>query len=471
MLNNIVNIALVVFSVLFSLIIIEVLYRGYLYYSKTFDIEYFYFVQGEPWLRRGIPEYLFPPNSVRDYLMYDREGNRVLSSRLRINRSGFRSEFEYSINKKPNEIRIAVIGDSFTVGSSSNISWVDELQKVINKTNTNKNYSFVTTLNIGQPGASVSRMVSNYYKFAQIFQPDVIIANIIDSDLLRHQLSDEKLDKLQFTEAVNEKWQRKIEAPDFIIDEKVSFGEGMSPPLTKTLNSIKIHMSCPPGIKDVEHDQCFPHASFYLDPGVVPTGEDIKALGPWMIKKIMRRLWLSPYPLSIFAAMGYTPTLNYTTLLGQFRQFEQKLWVPFDIQINEDKRTEKAGETPGRHFDKIRRSARAMHILNNEESLLFVIYNPQAAHLISNSKDRGMKEFKRLLNNIQIVDMRTYLEPFFEGKEKHVEAATWFNLPYDGHWSDKGARIYAKAVAKFVFEKILKKNSSIREPEPHRSPG
>ena len=471
MLNNIVNIALVVFSVLFSFIIVEVFYRGYLYYSKTFDVIYFNFLEGEPRLRRGNLEYLFPPNSVRNYFIYDQDGNRVLSSRLRINRSGFRSEFEYRIRKKPNELRIAVIGDSFTEGSSSNVSWVDELQKEINKTNTNKIYSFVTTLNIGQGGASVSRMVNNYYKFAQIFQPDVIIANIIDSDLFRNQLSDDELDKLQFMEGVNEKWQRKIEAPDFIIDEKVIFGEGMSPPLTKTLNSIKIHMSCPPGIKDVEHDQCFPHAFFYLDPGVVPTKKDIKALGPWMIKKIMRRLWLSPYPLSIFAAMGYTPTLNYTTLLGQFREFEKKLWVPFDVQINGDKRTEKPEETSGGHSDKIRRSARALHILNNEESQLFVIYNPQAAHLMSNSEDRGMKEFKRLLNNMQIVDMRTYLEPFFEGKEKNAEASTWFNLPYDGHWSEKGARIYAKAVAKFVFEKILKKNSSIREPEPHLTPG
>ena len=471
MMNKIVNIALVVFSVLFSFIIVEVFYRGYLYYSKTFDVIYFNFVEGEPWLRRGNPEYLFPPNSVRNYFTYDQDGNRVLSSRLRINRSGFRSKFEYSISKKPNEIRIAVIGDSFTEGSSSNVSWVDELQEEINKTNTNKKYSFVTTLNIGQGGVSVSGMVNNYYKFAQIFQPDVIIANIIDWDLFRNQLSDDKLDKLQFTEAVNKKWQRKIEAPDFIIDEKVIFGEGMSPPLTKTLNSIKIHMSCPRGIKDVEHDQCFPHTFFYLDPGVVPTKKDIKALGPWMIKKIMRRLWLSPYPLTIFAAMGYTPTLKYTKLLSQRLEFEKKFWAPFDFQIDGDKRSEKAEETPDSHSDRIRRSARALHILNNEESQLFVIYNPQADHLMSNSEDRGMEEFKSLLDNIQIVDMRAYLEPFIEGKEKHVEAATWFNLPYDGHWSDKGARIYAKAVAKFVFEEILKNNFSIPQPEPHLSPG
>jgi hypothetical protein len=56
---------------------------------------------------------------------------------------------------------------------------------------------------------------------------------------------------------------------------------------------------------------------------------------------------------------------------------------------------------------------------------------------------------------VEVVDMREFL-PEASAEERHL----WWNMPFDGHWSNRGAEIYGRAIAGVIMERRWRKVSS-----------
>ena len=78
---------------------------------------------------------------------------------------------------------------------------------------------------------------------------------------------------------------------------------------------------------------------------------------------------------------------------------------------------------------------------------------PDYHSLDRNVKYDKSKKLAKLFPDLKFIDMRDFL-PLHDIKKAQDE---WFNIPYDGHYSDRGGEIYARVLAneitKFLFNK------------------
>jgi hypothetical protein len=107
--------------------------------------------------------------------------------KLSINQEGFRDK-DYTIEKPPDTLRIAFLGDSFTFGTQ-----VEEEQTFVRRTETmlnqrlkEKGSSFsVQCMNFGMDGFEIQQYVQCYEAYVKKYKPDLVIANIYTgNDLL-----------------------------------------------------------------------------------------------------------------------------------------------------------------------------------------------------------------------------------------------------------------------------------------------
>jgi lysophospholipase L1-like esterase len=127
-----------------------------------------------------IPGHLNDPNLGSVYskgvLVQSKEGHSL----THINSLGMRNE--EILPKQTNEIRILVLGDSYTQGLQ--VSDDELYTSILGKdlTSENKNQSIITVINAGRPGASPAYYLylANYYK--SIIQPDYVVIQTNDTD-------------------------------------------------------------------------------------------------------------------------------------------------------------------------------------------------------------------------------------------------------------------------------------------------
>ena len=114
--------------------------------------------------------------------VYDGYRCRIKPTHIKINSFGFR-DYEYSIKKPNNTIRIIAIGDSFTFGLGVELedSWPKQLEKILNENNKNKNIHY-QVLNLGVPGYNFEQYFENIRVNALKLQPDIIIIAFIRND-------------------------------------------------------------------------------------------------------------------------------------------------------------------------------------------------------------------------------------------------------------------------------------------------
>jgi hypothetical protein len=111
---------------------------------------------------------------------------REFSVNVKINSHGFR-DFERTIKKDKNTIRIALLGDSIIAAREVNIEKTagQLLEKRLNKKFgpiTGKKYE---VLNFGVPGYGVDQMHLNWDKYASKFDPDFVFLYVFEKDYLR----------------------------------------------------------------------------------------------------------------------------------------------------------------------------------------------------------------------------------------------------------------------------------------------
>ena len=419
-------------SVIVGALMVEAGYRAWLYFSGTFDhaltiLPFALTSETENGTMRA-------PGSRSRWKIFDKNHDIVFETDIRINRAGFRSDFEFPIAKESGELRIAVLGDSMVEGLNNNFTWADELQKVLAKSDLSKKYSKIRAMNFGEIGAGVQKMFINYILYAEKFKPDLVVLSFIDDDIRRIHgaptAKDREIGK-------NVQWQQQVEDPNF----KINPMDHVRWPPTIVIDGVRVHLVCQSLPYSLDNKKCFPWEMFYADDAIAFDKQKMLSVKKKLMRQIMSRLWFSPYPLSYYAMLGYPPTLNYTALRQRF--FDEVLAPKTSAKTS-------AASLPAQ--DSVSLSTDAILNLKAEVKDLIVVYQPQYRQLAKKTPDIGLAELREKLHPIQILDARAYLPlPATED-----EITSWFNLPHDGHWSDKGARIYARAVARMVTEHVVR---------------
>ncbi|MFH8086729.1 MAG: SGNH/GDSL hydrolase family protein [Candidatus Aenigmatarchaeota archaeon] len=114
---------------------------------------------------------------------------------IKINSYGFR-DYEYSLEKPSNTIRIVAVGDSHTFGLGVELedTYPKVLEKRLNERNDKKKYE---VLNFGVPAYDLNEKIEVLKSKALNFSPDIIIFQYTGDDILFNMELQEKIRKME----------------------------------------------------------------------------------------------------------------------------------------------------------------------------------------------------------------------------------------------------------------------------------
>ena len=404
--------SLLVVSLAIGFVLVELGYRTWLYWKYAVDTRFDVVVVDTDMRDRGFgrPGSLYGPYPISVNATYSRYGiDGQLDSRIvvRFNNFGWVSHFDYSRAKAPGEYRIAVVGDSLTASVNNETPWPDVLQRLLDSDLVFKNLvgaRRVSVLNLGVAGAGMQLMANPLAVIAKRFSADLLVVNLVIEDLARRDNFDFEKLPIEPEEPFDDSPAKP--APRF--------------PDSFEVNGIRVAFFCQNG-----SSECRVNPVFQSAPGRKVTAAEIN-----MVKRkaARRLLWRGPLlslrPLTLEAILGKplfpaaraeTPALAMLT--GRKRE---------DIDIG----------------------LRALRLTERLHPGSLRTLNPVLWYFDPACRPRLIDQFLTLSDEagLPIVDM-TYEVPMQLGD---AERRRWYNLPFDYHWSDHGAEIYAHAVARVI---------------------
>jgi hypothetical protein len=384
-------------------VVCEAAYRIYLHHH--FESSY------EQYIRYGCstteaPLYVFDPETGYSYSanakvhlnLYDEENNLVRRNNVIVNNVGHISLTDDFIDKPKSEFRIAVLGDSFSATTPSNVTWPTLLQRYLNqdeilKTLTGK--ATFTVINFGLDGTGIVQWPAVYRYKARAFNPDLVIVNFIGNDMYRR----------------------------FLYRKTVNIADGDQAVITCS--------SLPPSL---ENNECMNAYLFVLDASKTDFKLEVHRFKKEMFDHLVGRLpWLSLYP-ELLASMlngrlGFHPHLQL-----------------------------KKGPTPNFEIpsEALAASQSALKTIAADHPALIVLYHPTVQECLAKQAPQDVKELMARMGNLKIENMLDFL-PLTSSQD---EIRKWYNLPYDQHPSDYGADIYARAVEARVLDYLSRANAA-----------
>lgn len=398
-----------------SLVAVELVYRAYCYRQFT-DARYGIVVQSAEFQAEETHGH-YRPNTTARYRMFDADHHIQLDATVRINNFGYVSHYDYRLEKQPGEYRIALLGDSLTACFNNDKPWADSLQEVLNADDEFKaqvGAQTVSVLNFGTPGAGFHTMAKQGLNHAAFFAPDLVIVNYIEDDFLRER----GVDFL----AARSQWQRNSYEP-FV----------RPPHPAVSIDGASVH------IFGVNPDDLSPGADPLREPNAVIGNEFIipdeaLALDGPRVQKIKSelarryvgvRLWRSWRPYSLLRAMGQPTTLSHS------RHHHGNLFSTDD--------------------EALAHATQAFDALLAESGLrnMLLLRNPLYDDVTGVSDLRFTERLTQKRPELEVVRMEPHLPADVPASDKFK----WYNLPHDGHWSNRGAVVYAQAIQKMLTQR------------------
>jgi hypothetical protein len=254
------------------------------------------------------------------------------------------------------------------------------------------------------PGAGFPHFAKNYRAQAKAFAPDLVVVNYIESDFPR------RFEPL------------KRPGADPIIG-LVEYRVGPN-----QTDVAKLMVTCERPPVSLANLTCRQFFGFYMPPSLVADRDRVQKLKKQIVEDyIGKQLWTSLYPYGLMKALGYPVTLTNYRNPDVFHM---------DL-VDENEMVKEASQT-------------LRQIINDHHNVL-VTLNPLYSDIFPKADE--YKRTRLLMDrnpDIKVVFMRDRLPIERGGKEVY----RWYNLPHDGHMSDYGGEIYAKAMAGLIKERI-----------------
>jgi len=426
--DKLIQVILLVASLAAGYLLVEALYRWYLYRHYAVQAGYLVMTTNVPPVTTtfGQPGSIFGVFAAAKSFMltiYAPDGTMFDRHRVPINNLGWVSEYDYMRQKAPSEYRIAIVGDSLTASINNSKPWPDILQRKLNGDRpllARLGVQKISVLNLGVAGASMGMMANPLAVIARRFSPDMLVVNFIIEDLPRPYTDDYK--KMPTEPA-------KLPA-DAAAETEIK-------PFFVNVDGMQIPISCSSSPQDLANPDCKVSVMWYLPQDHIFDKDAINHIKFHAAKEIVwHRVALSKEPLVWRQLFGKSIIQQATTALP----------APHIISENKDEKER----------------ARAIEVLKFISSMnrnMLVLHNPLYPHLkgktyipdvtLPSALDPLIGEAKK--SGIEITRMDRYM-PVNLGEN---EWKRWYNLPNDGHWSDYGAEVYASAVYQVIRKRLL----------------
>lgn len=409
---------LVCVSLLLGYVVVELIYRSYLYYNYAIQADYPVTTVDTRLLNANVsaPGNIwgpYPPNTVFTLKKYNSTNRLLHENRIHINNVGWVSHYDYIPSKPSNEFRIAVLGASLTASITNEFPWPDALQRHLNadrKLLQQLGVERISVLNFGTAGAYIHHILQSTAPLARRYSPDLVLYNFATSDV---GLLDSKVKLVDLED-------EPFQSPD------------LSKPLTSNyragiiVDRVEIGMSCMSGKKELSNPNCALDATWYVPPDYPVTAENLAEIKREVARRLLlHRALLTWQPLLLLEILG-SPVIPR----AQAAEATKPAALDIDPRI----------ATFIKGLEKLRRPFPNMRALHNP-----LYWNKQADQgpllqaLVSAAKANGF----------EIIEMDNLL-PTHLGER---EWRQWYI--YDGHWSDRGAEVYGAAVARAIRNSIL----------------
>ncbi len=362
-----------------------------------------------------------PGKELRLWII-DKNNEIVFKNRFRTNKQGYISWKNYEIEKRPNEYRIVFLGDSMTGTTTMSRPWVDIVEELLNVAPDKKNLfagKIVRTYNMGIPGSGFRHFKKAYEDYGKAFKPDLVIVNYTEGDYSRAPLVS--------------KSQAPLEAGDVEYITEYALGKAI------------ISLSCETKPITLRNPDCY----FYRNFPMIAPASIIE--NPEAINDIKERI-IRDY-LSIFAGISLYP-YHTVAVINKY----VKLDMYFKIKARSTKRSRPPGEAEQANLlsddEMIGVAKETLKYIRGEHSNVLILQMPLFWNFFPETMPGPMAagewSSRLVAEGMQALDVRKFL-PI--GKDKN-EVLSWYNLPHDGHMSDKGGRLYAKAVTRAIIEQL-----------------
>ena len=399
---------------LMSLVILvgaESAYRIHRYRTNVVDTRFLLATVDVPPTRTSVGqsgsiEGPFRPKHPFTLRLYGADGNLARTIHVHVNNLGWISRFDYSAAKAVKEYRIAIIGNSLTASINNEIPWPDVVQRTLAA-----DQELLRTLDATSITVLNLGVPGGGYEFAR--RNTAPTAKRLSADLLIYNVTT-KTDLLTFQASPS---RRRY------LSQRLQF---------LSRGNIQIPVLCSPDIPILR--DCRPSVQWHVPPDEEPLPPSrITELKRWAATEtLVQRLTTNPLPLLFVDRMG-----------------------PSRAPARAASATER-DKTTIENISLIRK----MH------PHLVLTLNPLPWEFAPADQRDSVDRFLIAMGSagIEIVNMYPRLPDATE-----LERATWFNMPVDGHWSDKGAEVYGKKVAQLIRDKLIQERVLQVNANPRRA--
>ena len=357
---------------------------------------------------------------------YAPDGTMFDRHRVAINNLGWVSQYDYTRRKAPSEYRIAIVGDSLTASINNSHPWPDILQRKLNADKqllAKLRVQKISVLNLGVAGASMEMMANPLAVIAQRFSSDMLIVNFIAEDLSRRH---------------DDNFEIILPEPPVPPSDIFMATNAQLPPHID-VDGFEIPLDCRSGPAVPSNPACKVSTLWYSPSDSVIDRDSLNRTKRKAARILLwDRMILSPKPLAILDLLGKPIIPRADAALPLL-----------PVAMNKEEQDQDIG-------------IRALKTIRTLHRNMLVLHNPLYWHLKGHaySTDQSLAPIldpfiaAAKQDGINIVRMERYM-PVAKGDG---EWRRWYNhLPYDGHWSDYGAEVYANAVLQAVREHLLTK--------------
>lgn len=398
------NILIALVSVLVTYVALDIGYRIYRRYKIASEYTEYYFqgIDQPVYLFDEQIGYRYKPNSQVLYANFDKTNEVLQSNHFKVNNMGHISPTDDAVAKPASEFRIGILGDSFTASIHNDTPWPSLLEQRLNADDdlkTKLGVSSFKVINFGMDGTGIVQWTSVVSNEVLRFNPDLLIVNFITDDITRRFL-----------------WRVSIKPPQ-------SNGDYYLGLMCSTLPAT------------LENRDCAVLKMITFNTPLFDDKNQLSRIKREIYNEESARIdWLSVYPELLARTLGRSLGLRPRLSLSD-------LEIPYF-------RTDEEG---------IKASTEALRQIKSLFPHTLILHNPMYAELRPKSIPADVIETMR--TRVQSMQRDSSLdivlmEDHMPDPSDDAEVSSWFKLPWDPHFSNYGAGVYAQAVYGQLEERL-----------------
>ena len=374
-------------AVLLTYFFLEIGYRVITYQQQVngFEKGAFWWVDRTFYESDAIAGYAYSPNTIVRHTLTDFKDAGVIGHDVHINSAGRISRFDDAAPDEPDIYRVALIGDSFTAGAFTGTPPGDVLETRLNELSDLKaemNIERFDVLNFGMEAIGLAQFVTIYETRVKAYAPDVIFVNFISDDMRRRFI-----------------WRGETS-------------------ITTDETRYRLHLNCFDLPVSIDNAHCLYSTPIFAQSQGMESDFLTQLRIDLYNSDVGRRPWFGLYPELLAQTIGYRA--------GVMPRLDNSHPALSNVQDNAT-----ALET----------SHEAFTALQDAAPRVFFLHVPVHTDIINGEIDPLAAQFINENPQFDIRQMRFALPPADEDTVR-----SWYNLPFDGHFNDRGSELFAEVM-------------------------